>query len=80
MSDVRARLIKCFAAAFPQLTDAEIVRATPESVSAWDSLASVTLISVLEEEFGVEIEPDDLERLVSFEKVMDYLEQEKSLH
>ena len=32
----------------------------------WDSLSSVTLAAVIEEEFGVSIDPDELAQLNSF--------------
>jgi acyl carrier protein len=73
MNDVRARLTKCFAAVFPHLTEANIQRAIPDKVESWDSLASITLINVIEEEFEIEIDPEDIEHLVSFEKVLDYV-------
>lgn len=69
----RLRLIKCFAAVFPALSDALIQQATPNTVAGWDSLASITLISVIEEEFGIEIDPEDIEQLVSFEQVLQYV-------
>lgn len=73
MDETRARLVTCFAAVFPDLTPAEIERASPETVAAWDSLANVTLLTVIEEEFGVEIPVDDLETLASFDLLLDYL-------
>jgi len=73
MDETRARLVKCFAAVFPDLTPAEIERASPATVAAWDSLANVTLLTVVEEEFGVEIPVDDLETLASFDLLLDYL-------
>jgi acyl carrier protein len=79
MNDTRARLAKCFAAVFPDLTDREMRAASPASVGSWDSLASVTLLSVLEEEFNVEIAPEDAAQLVSFELVLDYLQNEKRI-
>jgi len=48
------------------------------SVGAWDSLASVMLIAVVEEEFGIRIPPEDLEQFVSFELVLDYLQKNGS--
>lgn len=33
----------------------------------WDSLSSVTLAAVIEEEFGVSIDPENLAELNSFE-------------
>ena len=44
------------------------------TVEGWDSLASVTLITVIEEEFGVEVRPEELASFVSFRHVMDYLQ------
>jgi acyl carrier protein len=73
MDDYRARLVKCFAAVFPDLPAGEIGAATPERVAAWDSIANVTLLAVVEEEFGIAIDPEDLERLTSFEALLDYL-------
>jgi len=73
MTDLRHRLIACFSAVFPALSQEEIRLATVQSVANWDSLASVTLIAVIEEEFGVQISPDDLEQFVSFQLIFDYL-------
>lgn len=79
MNDTRERLIKCFAAVFPELTPEEIVVASPASVGSWDSVAAITLMNVIEEEFGIQIDPEELENLVSFELVLDYLQSEKSV-
>jgi acyl carrier protein len=76
MSGTRARLVEVFGAVFPGLAEAEIPKASPESVSGWDSLASATLLTVLEEEFGVDIPPEDADQLVSFERVLAYLERQ----
>ena len=73
MDDHRTRLTQCFAAVFPDLPADEIPTATPESVAGWDSVANVTLLAVVEEEFGLAIDVDDLERLTSFEALLDYL-------
>jgi acyl carrier protein len=77
MSDARARLIKCFTAVFSELSEQQIPLASPATVGSWDSVASITLVSVIEEEFRTEIDPDDLEQLVSFELVLNYLQNEK---
>ena len=74
MTDVRIRLERCFASVFPDLRPEEIEAASPESVEAWDSLANVTLVTVVEEEFEHEISPDELDELVSFERLAAYLE------
>ena len=76
MNNNELRLAKCFSAVFPDLDDQEIRLATTTNVDGWDSVASVTLITLIEEEFGVEVDADDLERLVSFESVLEYLNKE----
>jgi|TARA_B100001971_G_C18073976_1_gene474617 acyl carrier protein len=45
------------------------------SVGAWDSLASLNLYSLVEEDFGIEISMEDLERLLSFELILEYIEE-----
>ncbi len=75
LSDVRERLIKCFSVVFPDLTTAEIPRASMTSVGSWESLSTVTLVSVVEEEFGIEVNPEDLELFVSFETILDHLQE-----
>jgi acyl carrier protein len=52
----------------------DIPRASMVTVSEWDSMASVTLISIVSEEFGLEIAPEHYERFVSYELILDYLE------
>ena len=43
------------------------------SLASWDSLAGITLLSLIEEEFGLGISPDDAAGLVSFGLILDYL-------
>ena len=62
-------------AVFPHLGPEEVPLATTSSVGEWDSLATLNLIAVIQEEFGVEIEPEDFENFVSFELVLDLLER-----
>ena len=73
MNEIRERLARCFSAVFPQMPETQIQLATPELVDGWDSMASITLISVIEEDFGIQIEPEDIEHFVSFEAVLGYL-------
>jgi acyl carrier protein len=79
MSEISLRLSRCFSAVFPQLPTREIPLAAPNAVEEWDSIASITLVSVVEEEFGIQVEPDDIEHFVSFEAVLGYLEKRQVL-
>jgi acyl carrier protein len=49
--------------------------ASVETVEGWDSTATVTLVALVEEEFGIQFEPSALERVVSFRSLLDYLEE-----
>lgn len=69
------RLVRCFAAVFDGLDRDEIENARVGEVEQWDSLASVTLLAVLEEEFDVMIDDLDLPELTSFGAVQDYLSE-----
>lgn len=73
MLDRETRLIRCFAAVFPALTEEQIQNASADSVGTWDSLSSVTLAAVIQEEFNFEINPEILPSLDSFLSFRDYL-------
>ena len=66
MPEIEERLEKCFALVFPKLRSAQIRSASTEDVEDWDSLASIRLAAVVEEEFGIKIPADDLPDLMSF--------------
>jgi acyl carrier protein len=75
MSEQENRLVRCFASVFQGLTEEEIRTTTTESAGIWDSLSTVTLTAVVEEEFNVEIDPDVIPELDSFEAFRTYLFQ-----
>jgi acyl carrier protein len=79
MSEQESRLMRCFASVFPGLTPEEIRKTRAESSGVWDSLALVTLTAVVEEEFGIEIDPEALPQLDSFTAFGDYLERQGQL-
>ena len=73
MDETRTRLLRCFAAVFPGSSETELAGASLGDVEGWDSVATITLLSLVEEEFGVEFEPQDLERQTSFSKIVEHL-------
>ena len=75
MSDSRTRLVRCFAAVFPDLSSDEIEVCSQETVPAWDSVQAITLVNVIDEEFCVAIDFDLLPELSSFRTIAQYLEQ-----
>ena len=73
--DLEVRLVRCFSSVFPDLSDEEIRNASIESVPGWHSLASVTLVSLVQEEFALQVSLTDLPNLVSFAAVQNYVQR-----
>jgi acyl carrier protein len=73
MNNAQTRLARCFSAVFPGLNGEQIASASVETVEGWDSVASVTLIALVEEEFGIQLQLDAIEHLVSFRAMLDYV-------
>jgi|HubBroStandDraft_6_1064221.scaffolds.fasta_scaffold1383048_1 acyl carrier protein len=69
----KSRLLDCFAAVFPSLSREQIERAEQANLPEWDSIATVTLITVIEDEFHVEIPATEIENLVSFDNVLKFV-------
>lgn len=75
MDERKIRLENCFLAVFPELPSNEVSSATSTTVPSWDSVAGVTLMAVVEEEFGITIQTDDLSTFTSFQGFLGYLEE-----
>jgi acyl carrier protein len=76
MAEIESRMVNCFATVFPELAPPEIPSVSMGSLASWDSLAGITLLSLIEEEFSLSISPDDAADLVSFELILDYLQKD----
>jgi acyl carrier protein len=74
MDDIREKLTRCFALTFPKLDPALYPTASPQSVSEWDSIAQVTLLTLIGEEFGREIDFEEFEGATSFEALAHALQ------
>jgi acyl carrier protein len=77
MDEIALRLARCFSAVFPELSKEEILSARSSTVRSWDSVAGVTLLAVVEEEFEIPIEVDDLSRFNSFDSFLYYLRESR---
>ncbi|MEO5925018.1 MAG: acyl carrier protein [Bryobacteraceae bacterium] len=73
MPEFELRLIRCFASVFPALSDDDIRTLDGSESGSWDSLSTVTLGAVIQEEFGIEIDPVQLPEMNSFEAFRAYL-------
>ncbi len=75
MTSIQSRVAVCFSHVFPSLRPEELPAASVASLALWDSVAHVTLLSSISEEFGVDFEVEDFEQLVSYQQIVDYLEK-----
>jgi acyl carrier protein len=67
------RLVGCFEQVFGHLSRVDIRSATHETVAEWDSVAHVTLLSLIGEEFGVEIDFVEFEEASSFQAIQELM-------
>jgi acyl carrier protein len=73
MSEQDDRLVRCFASVFPTLSEGEIRAADVGPLFDLDSLAGVTLVTLIDEEFGVNVDLPELLELGSFEAISQFL-------
>jgi acyl carrier protein len=74
MNNIEEKVAGCFGSVFPGLGAEDLPQASEATVAAWDSVAQVTLLSAISEEFGLDFEFEDFERLVSYSRIVEYLE------
>jgi acyl carrier protein len=74
MDSTAARLGKCFARVFPDLNQEQMLQASAGNLTKWDSLATLNLLALIEEEFGTNIDLDDLEE-ASFKSFLGLIER-----
>ncbi len=67
MDDPTAETLKdCFEKVFPDLPRSAIPAASHANLAAWDSLAQVTLLSLVGEELALDIDFEEMEGATSY--------------
>jgi acyl carrier protein len=60
-----------------EVSEVEVERVTlkssPDNLEEWDSLAQVNIVLSLEQEFGHQFSPDQIDSMVSVEKILAVL-------
>lgn len=74
MDELREKLSRCFGLVFPDLPPDRYESASATTVSNWDSLAQVTLLTLIGEEFEREIDYEEFEGATSFEALLRALQ------
>jgi acyl carrier protein len=67
--------VKVFETVFPDLPAQKIPAATQETVETWDSIAAITLMNLIEEEFGIQMDLDQAAELTSFSTILEFLNE-----
>lgn len=78
MSEHDDRLVRCFASVFPTLREEEIRASNVAPLFDLDSLAGVTLVTLIDQEFGINVELSDLLELGSFEAISQFVQKRNS--
>jgi acyl carrier protein len=73
MIETPDRLSRCFRVVFPELNPAQIEQADMKTVSRWDSVNHIMLLTVIGEEFGIEPNVEDYEELTSYSDILNYI-------
>ena len=76
--NMSAKLVSCFQVVFPNLPAERIPAAEQDSFEAWDSVAGITLVNVIEDEFRVTVDLERLPELTSFAAILAYLQELKA--
>lgn len=74
MSTIPSRVSQCFLEVFPTLAQPDVPRASQAALPEWDSVAHVTLLSAIAEEFQLDLDDDSFESLTSYPLVLDFVE------
>jgi len=80
MPNLETRLVGCFRAVFPDLPEVHIRLASQDTVEQWDSVAAITLVNVIEEEFNTQIDFERLPDLDTFTNILEYLTVDRRIN
>jgi acyl carrier protein len=75
MDEVTERLRECFRTVFEGMSDEQIETAVRADVAEWDSLATLTLLTVVEEEFELQFDDETDGDLDSFAALRSAVER-----
>ena len=75
MDKIKEKLVRCFSSAFPKMDPSQYATASAENTSEWDSVAQVTLLTLIGEEFGMEIDFLEFEGATSFEALANRISE-----
>ena len=72
-SDLADRLTRCFQEVFTNLTAQQARSASVAEIDEWDSLASLSLVAVVEDEFDVALPDEVVADLTDYSLILEAL-------
>ena len=79
MTELDNRLFRCISSIFPNVSVADIRELDVARLMDMDSLAAVTLVAVIDEEFGVTVDAEILREFGTFHAIRQYLCENASI-
>jgi acyl carrier protein len=73
MDEFSTRLATCFCTTFPTLTLDRVPSASIDTVAEWDSMAQINLLTVIGEEFNLDIDFEQFDGATSFPLLLERL-------
>ena len=73
MDSIIARVGKVFEAAFTVPASQVTSETTPDDVPKWDSLGHMSMVNILEKEFGTQFELDEVMEMATVRNILDIL-------
>ncbi|MFN7923992.1 MAG: acyl carrier protein [Bryobacteraceae bacterium] len=76
-AEILDRVLHMMADIFGVPADTMTPASSPDNVETWDSIKHLELVMALEQEFGVQFSPEEIEQLLSVELVASLVEEKK---
>ena len=79
MTSILLQEIRRIAADVLEVPAAQITpKSSTETIASWDSVHHLNLILALEQEFQMQFEPEEIDRMTSIEEMLNVLEKQTS--
>jgi len=75
---IPTRVKRTVAEIFSQPVKAVTPESSPDTIEGWDSVGHLNLVLALEQEFRVQFSPDDIEKMLTVQQIVQVLEHRAS--
>jgi acyl carrier protein len=72
-----SQLLQLFADVFEVPPEEVKPESSPDTVPTWDSIRHLNLVVALEQEFGLQFEPEEIEQMLSVELIADLVNEKR---